>query len=122
MANANPTQSIDPNGYRRLLDLLPQLNANQIEDLLGNALAIRRTRAALAEIEARPEREQACPHCGPERRQKWGQTRTGVQRYRCSSCERTYSGLTGTAICGLHRHDLFLETIRNMFSNHPLSC
>lgn len=30
--------------------------------------------------------------------------------------------LTGTEICGLHRHDLFLEAIRNMLSDTPLSC
>jgi transposase-like protein len=33
-----------------------------------------------------------------------------VQRYRCDCCLRTYSGLTGTQICGLHRHDLFWKS------------
>ncbi len=122
MANANPTQSVDLNRFRHFLELLPQPSASQIEDLLGNALSIRSTRAAFAEIEAKPEREQACPHCGSDRCQRWGQTRTSVQRYRCSDCERTYSGLTGSLICGLHRHDLFFEAIRNMFSGHRLSC
>ncbi len=49
-------------------------------------------------------------------------TRTGVHRFRCVSCARTYSGLTGTPLCGLHRHDLVFEVIRDMISDQPLSC
>lgn len=104
------------------MDRLPQLNASQIEDLLTSAMEIRRTRASLAEIEARAEHECKCPHCGGEHRQRWGQTRTCVQRYRCSDCLRTFSGLTGTVMCGLHRHDLFFEAILDMFSDTPRSC
>jgi len=114
--------AISQHTFRMFLNQLPQLTASQIEDLLSSATAIRWTRASLAEIEARTDKEQMCPGCSSEHRQKWGKTRTGVQRYRCSACLQTYSGLTGSAICGLHRHDLFLETIRNMFSDHPLSC
>ncbi|WP_456299516.1 IS1/IS1595 family N-terminal zinc-binding domain-containing protein [Paracoccus zhejiangensis] len=83
------------------------MTASQIEDLLSAATAIRRTRASLAEIEARTEWDHQCPHCDCSRRQKWGQTRTGVQRYRCTDWLRSYSGLTGSVICGFYQHDLF---------------
>lgn len=121
MAKANPAP-INQHLFRSLLDQLPQLNANQIEDLLSSTMDIRRARASLSEIERRAERDDACPHCGGCRRQKWGQTRTGVQRFRCRGCLKTYTGLTGTPICGIHRHDLFLEVVRDMFSDRPRSC
>ncbi|MCQ0090245.1 IS1595 family transposase [Roseovarius sp. M141] len=114
--------NISQHAFRQFLDRIIQLTPRQIEDLLSRAHDVRQRRAALAEIETRTEQERKCPHCNEERRQKWGQTRTGVQRYRCDCCLRTYSGLTGTEICGLHRHDLFLEVIRNMLSDTPLSC
>lgn len=113
---------ISPHAFRQFLDRITHLTPRQVEDLLSRAQDVRQRRAALAEIEARTEQEHKCPYCSDEKRQKWGQTRTGVQRYRCRSCLRTYSGLTGTEICGLHRHDLFLEAIRNMLSDTPLSC
>ena len=84
---------------------------------------VRAEKEALAEIEGRTERDASCPHCKQHcERQKWGRTRTGVQRFRCGNCRKTYSGLTGTGICGLHRPDLFLEVIRDMMSEVPSSC
>lgn len=113
---------ISPHAFRLLLGRINHLNPRQVEDLLSRTLDIRRKRAALAEIEARTEQEHKCPHCAAEDRQKWGQTRTGVQRFRCRECSHTYSGLTGSRLSGLHHHDRFLDAIRNMLSDQPLSC
>lgn len=111
-----------PHDYRRLIAAFDRLTPAQIEDAgtrLGDA---RRRREALAEIEARTERERNCPLCGGERRQGWGRTRTGVQRYRCGGCRRTWCGRTGSAIRGIHRPDLFLAAARDMLGDRkPLS-
>lgn len=56
---------------KAFLENLPELTASQIEDLLSAAGVIRRTPASLAEIEARTERDEKCPHCGCSRRQQW---------------------------------------------------
>ena len=68
-------------------------------------------------IDARTNQERKCPFCGDERRQKWGRTRTKVQRYRCSGCKKTYSGRTGSALGRIHRPDLFLEALRDMLGS-----
>lgn len=114
--------NISQHAFRQCLDRIRRLTTRQIEDLLSRAHDVRQQRAALTEIETRTERELKCPYCSKDGCQKWGQPRTGVQRYSCDCCLRTYSGLTGTKICGMHRHDLFLEVIRNMLSDTPLSC
>lgn len=45
-----------------------------------------------------PQAPTVCPRCGGIRRiQKWG-TFSGRQRYRCLSCGRTFSDLTGTVL------------------------
>ncbi|MGR3564685.1 MAG: IS1595 family transposase [Heliomarina sp.] len=100
--------------FRRFLDALDRLNPAQIEDAQSKIRDLRRKTEAISEIEARAIQDHKCPYCGDERRQKWGRTRTKVQRYRCTGCQKTYSGRTGSAIGRLHRPDLFLVALRDM--------
>ena len=78
------------------------------------SLHLRRKTEAISEIEARTNQDHNCPFCGGKRRQKWGRTRTNVQRYRCTGCQKTYSGRTGSAIGRIHRPDLFMVALRDM--------
>lgn len=48
----------------------------------------------------------ACPHCASSRVSKWGCFR-GRQRYRCGSCERTFSTFTRTPLWHLKRPDVW---------------
>lgn len=100
--------------FRRFLDALDRLNPAQIEDAQTKIRDLRRKTEAISEIEARTNQEHKCPFCGDERRQKWGRTRTKIQRYRCSSCTKTYSGRTGSALGRIHRPDLFMVVLRDM--------
>ncbi|MDW4550292.1 IS1595 family transposase [Defluviimonas sp. D31] len=100
--------------FRRFLDALDELNPAQIEDAQTKIRDLRRKTEAISEIEARTNQEHKCPFCGDERRQKWGRTRTKVQRYRCGGCQKTYSGRTGSAIGRIHRPDLFMVALRDM--------
>ncbi|MFX0546769.1 IS1595 family transposase [Roseovarius sp. S1116L3] len=103
--------------FRRFLNALAKLNPAQIEDAQTKICDLRRKTEVISEIEARTNRERKCPFCGDERRQKWGRTRTKVQRYRCNGCEKTYSGRTGSAIGRIHRPDLFMEAMRDMLGS-----
>lgn len=105
-----------------IVDAIGRLSPSDIENLLATIHRVRGQREALAEIEARTDREHICRNCGAAQRQKWGTTRTGVQRYRCAKCGKTASGLSKSGIARVHRHDLFLEAVRNMMSDRPLSC
>jgi transposase-like protein len=100
--------------FRRFLDALDDLNPAQIEDAQTRILDLRQKTEAISEIEARTNQEHKCPFCGDVRRQKWGRTRTKVQRYRCTGCQKTYSGRTGSAIGRIHRPDLFMVALRDM--------
>jgi len=103
--------------FRRFLDALDDLNPAQIEDAQTKIRDLRRQSEAISEIEARTNQEHKCPSCGDERRQKWGRTRTKIQRYRCCSCQKTYSGRTGSAIGRIHRPDLIMEAVRDMLGS-----
>ena len=100
--------------FRRFLDALDDLNPAQIEDAKTKIQDLRRKTEAISEIEARTTHDHKCPFCGDERRQKWGRTRTRVQRYRCTGCRKTYSGRTGSAIGRIHRPDPFMVALRDM--------
>ncbi|MEY8843278.1 hypothetical protein AB9K41_29950 [Cribrihabitans sp. XS_ASV171] len=100
--------------FRLFQNRFDNLNTAQVEDAKTKTRDVRRKSEALTEIESRTKEERKCPHCGDERRQKWGGTRTNVQRYRCGGCQKTYSGRTGSPAGHIHRPDLFLEVIRDM--------
>ena len=52
----------------------------------------------------RPKR---CPHCKESTIWQYGKTKSGLQRYRCGSCQKTFTPLTGTPFEG-HR-DLLVD-------------
>lgn len=70
--------------------------------------------AALTAIDQKGK-EGGCPHCSATEKQRWGRTRTGTQRYRCTRCSETFNGRTGSAIGQLQRLDLFYRVLREMF-------
>lgn len=41
-----------------------------------------------------------CPHCHSENMWRWGHA-SGLQRYRCKDCKKTYNALTGTPLAHL---------------------
>lgn len=116
------TAQLDQYAFRALVDQVEKLTPGQIESLLGVAYHTRRRFEATAAIEARTEQEHKCPHCSAFDRQRWGRTRLGIQRYKCLACHRTFTGRTGTVVAHLHRPDRFLDLLRNMMSDRPLSC
>lgn len=103
--------------FRRILDALKDLSPAQIEDAQNRIQDLRRKTEAVSEIEARTSGECKCPFCGDDRRQKWGRTRTKIQRYRCKGCKKTYSGRTGSALGRIHRPDLFMVALQDMLGD-----
>ena len=52
--------------------------------------------------------ERRCPHCADPHIHRWGKP-SGSQRYRCRNCGRTFNALTGTAVAGLRRPELWID-------------
>jgi transposase-like protein len=45
-----------------------------------------------------------CPHCASRHLQHWGRA-SGLPRYRCRECRRTFNGLTGTPMAHLRKKE-----------------
>src|SRR3954470_5616573 len=88
--------------FEVLLQLVERLSDEQ-RTVLGRSLA-----AASGEPEAVRLIEGAfavaprCPHCGAERLQRWGSA-SGLRRYRCQACHKTFNALTGTSLARLRK-------------------
>jgi transposase-like protein len=64
--------------------------------------------AVIAALEAEVERTRRCPHCQTDRATRRG-TVSGLARYRCRSCRKTYNALTGTPLAHLRMKGQWLE-------------
>src|SRR3954447_15051144 len=93
--------------FEVLLHLVERLSDEQ-RTALGRALA-----SASGEPEAVRLLERAfaaaprCPHCGAERLQRWGHA-SGLRRYRCQACRKTFNALTGTSLARLRKKERWL--------------
>ena len=94
--------------FEALLGLVERLSGEQ-RAALGRALA-----SAPGEPEAVRLIEQAfaaaprCPHCGAAGLQRWGRA-SGLRRYRCATCRRTFNALTGTSLARLRKKACWLR-------------
>ena len=88
--------------FAALLHLVERLSLEQ-RTALGRALA-----AASGESEAIRLLEEAflaaprCPHCAATALQRWGHA-SGLRRYRCTACHKTFNALTGTSLARLRK-------------------
>jgi transposase-like protein len=93
--------------FEALLQLVERLSLEQ-RTALGRALA-----AASGESEAVRLLEEAfiaapqCPHCAATALQRWGYA-SGLRRYRCKTCHKTFNALTGSSLAGLRKKECWL--------------
>ena len=94
--------------FAALLHLVERLSLGQ-RTALGRALA-----AASGESEAVRLLEEAflaaprCPHCAATALQRWGYA-SGLRRYRCTACRKTFNALTGTSLARLRKKERWLR-------------
>ena len=94
--------------FEVLLRLVERLGGEQ-RAALGRALA-----SASGEPEAVRLLEGAfaaaprCPHCGATGLQRWGRA-SGLRRYRCATCRKTFNALTGTSLARLRKKACWLR-------------
>jgi transposase-like protein len=94
--------------FEVLLRLVERLGGEQ-RAALGRALA-----SVSGEPEAVRLLEEAfaaaprCPHCAATTLQRWGSA-SGLRRYRCAACRRTFNALTGTSLARLREKACWLR-------------
>ena len=71
--------------------------------------AVEETRAPLVSTAALDRIEHTgCPHCRSRNLRPWGNA-SGLRRYRCGDCRRTFNGLTGSPLARLRKKELWVE-------------
>jgi len=60
-----------------------------------------------------------CPYCSSVSYQKWGM-RSGLQRYRCNSCHKTYNSLTGTPLARLRHKEVWMDFAQDVIESKTI--
>ena len=81
--------------FGRLCAGIERLTVGQVRELRRRLRELDARIELLARIDVRGQALERCVHCGATALQRWGETRTGLQRLRCTECRRTFcSGST----------------------------
>ncbi len=70
-------------------------------------------------IEEQFDSQPRCPYCQTEKIYKHGM-RSGLQRYRCTHCSKTFNALTATPLARLKKKELWLQNINCMLTSDVL--
>jgi len=100
-------KTMDKRDFRALTAQLAALTPVQRQAILAALEEKASPRDALALIEVRFQAQPACGHCKSTRFGNWGSA-SGLKRYRCNDCRRTFNALTGTPLAHLRRRDAWL--------------
>ena len=92
--------------FHRCLRLVPTMTSAQRHDL-KIALEQRDKKNLVAEVAALVGIPTCCPRCRHPGIRPWGHA-SGLPRYRCQGCKRTFGPLTNTPLAGLHHKDRWL--------------
>lgn len=94
--------------FERLLVEMRELTPGQHKHLTQQLTQVSARQAATAMVERRLENAPVCPHCGSAHPQRWGAA-SGLQRYRCHACKKTFNALTGTPMARLRHKEKWLS-------------
>jgi transposase-like protein len=87
-----------------------ELSIDELAQLREWVARIRHPGECLALIEA-ANRERGCPRCGASHVHRCGQA-SGLQRFRCLGCRRSYNALTGTPLARLRKRGHWLTYLQ----------
>lgn len=106
--------------FNELMKQVARLTLHQRALLRKRLDALDGEQKALAVIES-PSSDQprSCPHCQGTTLDRHGQV-SGLQRYRCQTCHRTFNALTGTALARLRKKDKWLGFSAALVAAQPL--
>jgi transposase-like protein len=99
--------------FRALVEQLGDLSQVQ-RDALVDALSAKGSGdEVIALIETRFAAAPACGHCGEADFKPWGSA-SGLKRYMCEACGRTFNALSGTPLAGLRLREKWLDYARSL--------
>jgi transposase-like protein len=110
---------METHAFASLLEQLPQLTARQCAQLqarLGQGDARRQVGGLLDQA---AQARLCCPRCAGRDWYRHGRE-SGVQRYRCRACGKTFNSLTGTPLARLHYKERWLRYLDGMLASHTV--
>jgi transposase-like protein len=93
---------------KRLMDSVARLTPGQKAQLLGTLRAGGQDEEVRSLLESRMTHMPACPHCNGNRVVRNGSA-SGLQRYKCRSCQRTFNALSTTPLARLRMKAKWLQ-------------
>ena len=93
---------------KRITAALRDLTPEQRKIVAVELAALDAQPASTVIIEGRFANGATCPHCKSEHVTRHGHT-SGLQRYRCQACSKTFTALTGTPLNRLHKRGKWLD-------------
>ena len=97
--------------FQALIEQLGDLSEVQRSALIAALKDKGSANDVIALIETRFAVAPVCGHCKSEAFGSWG-VASGLRRYKCKCCSRTFNALTGTPLAQLHRREAWLEYAR----------
>jgi len=92
--------------YREWTDGIKSLTRSQRKSVFKQLNAVESQEAIIDELEN--NHVHRCPHCQSERLGRWGR-QSGLQRFRCRDCGKSFNALTGTPLARLRRKECWLD-------------
>jgi len=94
--------------FQKIIAQVPDLDHQQRVSLNQKLSSVSRLKIVCDLLEKRIENNYHCLHCGSDSIVKHGK-RSGLTRYRCKSCGKTFNTLTGTSLAKLRKKELWLD-------------
>lgn len=101
--------------FKRLLTQLHGLTFTQtkrVEEHLHKKCSIESLEDVTGEVEH-------CPHCQSASFHKWG-VRSGLQRYRCKVCDKTFNAFTGTSFAHLRHKEVWMDYAQDLIESKSI--
>lgn len=106
---------MDTKSFRTWLSELAHLTKKQRQQVIVALGAGASSDSASSLVNERAQQLHACPHCAAAHIQRWGHE-SGIQRYRCCACAKTFNALTLTPLAHLKRRDAWLPYAQAMIN------
>jgi len=97
--------------FQRLISQIEKLTPTQLKRLKNQI----HQKCSIKTIEDTIEKIEHCPHCGATTIHKWGY-RSGLQRYKCKECDKTFNTLTKTPLARLRHKSMWKKYMQDLIN------
>ncbi len=105
--------------FQKMLEQFKKLTLRQKKRLMNDFRHNEQQAEGSVLVESRLKNDKpVCPHCSGEAA-RWGSA-SGLQRYRCQSCHKTFNALTGTPLARLRHKDKWLTYTQQMAEGNSI--